>query len=265
MYTCPWCSKEIQGSGRAFGGHKTNCRSNPKYLDISNKRNKTVTKDREITYNNCEICQVLFCFKRIVGSKETKRFCSRACANSRSHSKETIEKITTGIHKFVEVTFPKIYKLCPVCGNSYYKNRKTCSAICGRKLSGPNISKSLKGLGKTGGWRNFGGSGLKGTYEGITYQSSWELAWIVYHLDHNISFRRCTEYFDYEFEGKQRKYYPDFYLDKEETYVEVKAYHSDLTKAKINSVPAKILLICGKNAMEPFLLYAINKGIKLTK
>ena len=99
------------------------------------------------------------------------------------------------------------------------------------------LSKSLKG--KTGGFKNFGGSGKKGTFEGYLYQSSWELIFIKYCLNNGIKFRRCNEHFDYVFEGKKHKYYPDFYLIDEERYVEVKGFPSKRTDAKIQSVRDK--------------------------
>ncbi len=95
-------------------------------------------------------------------------------------------------------------------------------------------SKSV--IGKTGGWRNFGGNGKKGMFEGFLYQSSWELEWIKFHLANKIPFRRCTEHFEYEFGGKIRKYFPDFYLINTNEYVEIKGFPSRQTDAKINAV-----------------------------
>jgi predicted nuclease of restriction endonuclease-like RecB superfamily len=96
-------------------------------------------------------------------------------------------------------------------------------------------SDSVKG--KTGGFRNFGGNGKKGICAGYVFQSSWEEVWIKYHLKHEIPFRRCTEYFEYEFDGKKRKYYPDFFLPETNTYVEIKGFWSQKTEAKIGAIP----------------------------
>lgn len=145
---------------------------------------------------------------------------------------------------------------CVVCGKFHQFNRSTCGKSCLKKYS------SIQLVGKSGGWRNFGGNGKSGTYNGHIYQSSWELAWIVYHLDHGIEFIRPTEYFEYEFEGKIRKYYPDFYLINNNEYVEVKGFWSENTEAKINSVLDKGLKITviGGNDITPYLEYYKTKA-----
>lgn len=47
-------------------------------------------------------------------------------------------------------------------------------------------------------------------YRGIHMDSSWELALWIYAEDHNETIEREPCYFEYEFEGKKYKYYPDF-------------------------------------------------------
>jgi len=54
--------------------------------------------------------------------------------------------------------------------------------------------------------------------------------------DHKIPFRRCTEFFEYEFDGKISKYFPDFFLENDQHYVEVKGFMSSRTLAKLKSV-----------------------------
>ena len=46
--------------------------------------------------------------------------------------------------------------------------------------------------------------GIKGWYKGFWCDSSWELAYVIYNLDHGIEFRRNTEKFEYEYCGKIR-------------------------------------------------------------
>lgn len=150
---------------------------------------------------------------------------------------------------------------CLICDKDFSpvrKTTKTCSKKCSMHLRYQDpkqrelTSDSVKG--KTGGWRNFGGNGNKGTYRGYVYQSSWELAWIHYHLENNIPFRRCTEYFEYVFEGKMRKYFPDFFLIDENRYVEVKGFESPLTTAKLASVPG--IKLVGRKEIQPMLDFA---------
>ena len=63
----------------------------------------------------------------------------------------------------------------------------------------------------------------------------WELEYAKY-LDRNdIEWRRPKEKFYYEFEGLKSGngyYIPDFYLVKEQIYVEIKGYETDKDRAK---------------------------------
>ena len=53
-----------------------------------------------------------------------------------------------------------------------------------------------------------------GTYKGIHCDSSWELAYVMYNLDHDIEFERCIDHFTYyDKNGKSHEYFPDFILN----------------------------------------------------
>ena len=112
-------------------------------------------------------------------------------------------------------------------------------------------------LSKCGGIKKGAGRGKHGWYKGYWCDSSWELAWIIYQLDHGVKFERNDIGFDYEFEGKKRKYYPDFRLT-DGTYVEIKGWLNDMTKAKIDQFVAPLLVITGK-LIEPYVKYVVCK------
>ena len=98
------------------------------------------------------------------------------------------------------------------------------------------------------------GRGKKGYYKGYWCDSSWELAYIMYNLDHNIEFERNYDMFDYVYEGKVRKYTPDFKQGGK--YREIKGHDWPMDLAKYPSVPG--LIILRYNDMEPYLKYAEN-------
>ncbi len=265
---CSWCNRDM-GPPRSRGAHRRNCKMNPNHAEIIDKisKNRKNRKNHKKEYETiCGICKCGAKIEsvRIKGNKTyVKNFCSRKCANSRVFTEEIRKKISAAL-----IIHAHLDKICPICNKSFpYRKSKTCSRECGIKLLqdpirkaeiGEKISKAVRG--KTGGWRNFGGNGLKGHYEGILYQSSWELAWLIYHLDHKIPFRRCTEFFEYEFDGKKSKYYPDFFLEDEQIYVEIKGFMCRRTEAKIKSVPLPIKVLM-KNEMKQFLSYAKAKGL----
>jgi hypothetical protein len=71
--------------------------------------------------------------------------------------------------------------------------------------------------------------------------STWELAWVIYQIEHNIEFVRNKEGFEYEYENKKFKYYPDFILCN--TYVEIKGWLSDKDKEKIKQFKGKLIVL----------------------
>jgi hypothetical protein len=117
------------------------------------------------------------------------------------------------------------------------------------------ISKTCK-LKKLGGYRKGSGRGKQGRYKGIWCDSSWELAWVIYHLDHNILFERNWKKFEYNFNGKIHTYTPDFKIKDE--FIEVKGYMTEQVQEKINQFPHKIKIM-GKNELKPIIEYVENK------
>lgn len=119
-----------------------------------------------------------------------------------------------------------------------------------------------------GGLRKGSGRGIKGSYKGYWCDSSWELAWVVYHLENGFAFERNNEGFEYSFNGKIKKYYPDFIMDGK--YYEIKGrggFNSldSQNKQKILQFKGDIVVFY-KKEMEPILQYCISKyGIDFTK
>lgn len=113
-------------------------------------------------------------------------------------------------------------------------------------------------LSKSGGYRYGSGLGKHGRYKGYKCDSSWELAYVIYNLEHNITFERNRERFQYRIDGKLHHYTPDFICDGK--YVEIKGYINEKWKAKVEQFPKdKTLLILYKTDMKPYLDYVVNK------
>lgn len=116
-------------------------------------------------------------------------------------------------------------------------------------------------LSKSGGYRKGSGRGKSGWYKGIYCGSTWELAFLIYHLDNNLNIKRCTEKREYVFEGKIHSYLPDFVTD--DGIIEIKGYISKNWEAKYNFNPdIKVLY---KKDIKKYLDYVHNKyGCDLT-
>ena len=97
------------------------------------------------------------------------------------------------------------------------------------KDSKENLSKIAKERG-LGGYVRGSGRGKKGWYKGFFCDSSWELAYVVYCLEHNISIQRNTEKRKYIWNNKEKNYIPDFIVDGK--LVEIKGWHTPEWEAK---------------------------------
>lgn len=175
------------------------------------------------------------------------RFCSRACSNKRKHSKETKKKIKKGVIKyFKENNKNREVKYCKSCGVSLSFNNN--SGYCKKHYQNTayfrnKISNALKKSSKVGGYREGSGSRLNGIYKGYRCDSTWELAYIIYLLDNDISFKRNTDKYKYiNKKGEERYYIPDFILE-DETIVEVKGPKDVNWENKLKHFPYKNKLI----------------------
>lgn len=123
------------------------------------------------------------------------------------------------------------------------------------------ISETMKQNPLSGGLRRGSGRGKKGWYKGYWCDSSWELAWVIFNLEHNIKFDRNNIGFEYEYKKEKRKYYPDFLIS--ETYYEIKGRRNfekldDENKEKIKQFKFNLKVLYEKD-MKPYISYVISK------
>lgn len=94
---------------------------------------------------------------------------------------------------------------------------------------------------------------------GYWCDSSWELAWVIYSIEHAVSFKKNNKKFQYIFKGETRSYTPDFELDNGD-FVEIKGYMTPQVEAKIAWFPQdKKLIILDKYSIQPILNYVVQK------
>lgn len=96
-----------------------------------------------------------------------------------------------------------------------------------------------------------------GTYKGFRCDSSWELAYVIFNLENDILFKRNTNKFEYIFQGKIKKWIPDFILN-DGTFVEIKGYLGEEAKAKISNFKFPLIVLHNKE-IQPYLDYVIKK------
>jgi hypothetical protein len=187
--------------------------------------------------NKCENC-----------GEDTKnpKFCSRSCSASynnknRKHSQETKDKIGRSLKGWQTISGGKIkpetfyiMQICPICKNeiiiettapSSISKTKTCSDKCFRTLLSIKTIES-----GCGGFREGSGRSIGGYYKGIYCHSTYELIFLVYHLDIGTKIKRSKKQIPYSYESKNHIYYPDFEIDGK--LVEIKGFYNDVVGVK---------------------------------
>ncbi len=138
-----------------------------------------------------------------------------------------------------------------------FKNKIKKGEIIPNMLGKKHSPETILKLKLNGGYRKGSGRGKSGWYKGYWCDSSWELAFVIYNLEHNIKFERNKEGFEYEFENIKHKYYPDFILE-DKTYVEIKGIIDEKNKAKILNFKYTLKII-DKINIKPYLKFVIDK------
>lgn len=255
---CKWCNEIITVEKQInFASHVASCKMNPNYAKRIEKLKSTkgILKKERIT----QIKECLKCGNKFevtpratdVKRNKVKSHCSRSCANSRPMTEEKRLKISNSMKISEKKYIPEKGRyvnefVCLKCGKPgfdkrYKKNRKY-HLECWLSISG--------GI-KIGSSRS-----KKGWYKGYWCDSSYELAYLIYNLDHGIKIERNVTGFDYTFDSKQHLYYPDFIVNGK--YIEIKNFRSKLTDAKLSFFPYDIEIYYS-DTIEPFLNYVKSK------
>ena len=228
-------------------------------IDYNKIKNEYLLQQKQLEENKILYCEN--CGKVIDGSYGSGRFCNRHCATiyGNTHrpkrSAESKKKTSISVKNSIKCQIAaersrKIYH-CKYCNKEFsisdirdINGRLYCSKECKHKYLSEH----------TGGYRQGSGRGKQGWYKGIHCDSSWELAYLVYHLDHNLYIERCKEKRQYVWNNKQHTYYPDFITD--DGIIEIKGYSTDQWKSKEEqNHDVKVLY---KDDMKLYLDYVIN-------
>lgn len=182
------------------------------------------------------------------------QFCSKACKNN--NSQRNHERLCKSNPNKQEPT--KVFgKRSKPGGNKYTKAAKlglpkpVVSDETREKISSANKSRSkelTQSIGekssktilekaKNGEWHVSLAKNMHYNYQGVDLHGTWELRLAMYMDDNKITWWRCDDIFEYEFDGRTLSYQPDFYLPKFDLYIEVKGYATEKDFAKWNQFP----------------------------
>ena len=276
-HICKYCGKEFE-SAKKLGGHVSHCIENPKFKLTISKIQQTRQENLNIT-NPIEnhICKCQYCGKEYQISYirhndfihgRYNKTCSKECAHKLTNQNTDLNLKNKKISLSMKGNIPynrsenfSYYKKCKYCGSIFdirLRNSKSifCCDDCKNKYMHNKLSEHAKNM-------NFGGyhpNSIKkhhhGNYKGIHCDSSWELAYLVWCLDHNIKIERCKEIRYYKLNKKLCKYLPDFVINDNEI-IEIKGYYDKTAKIKSEQNPdIKVLL---KDDLIEQLNYVITK------
>jgi hypothetical protein len=280
MYTCKYCGKEYTNRFSLLG-HLSHCSKNPNksrtkesWINLHKKSTETllernkryrelhpekyISKNFECSCIRCGRGYVVNTTEEKYNKGKYKKYCCKSCANTRKHSEETKNKIRLSIQSSEKYKASYIKSLkslkhytCKFCGSKFtIKDVRDigglvyCSSECKHKWLSQN----------TGGYRKGSGRGKSGWYKGIHCDSTWELAFVIYHIDHGLSIRRCTERRKYLYNGEEHIYIPDFVTDK--GIIEIKGYNTKQWEEKQRQHSDVIVL--HKDDIQPYIEYAIK-------
>ena len=219
-------------------------------------RNSTKSKKPKLV-ENCKKC-----LKNFETKWENQKFCSRSCANSytnslRERSEETNRKTAESVSKWREENpekallslknigkgknilypYPRTrlfgYRTCNCCSKKYWSttfDSKTCSPECARLNS---TYRKIVHL--------YEHNGIQ-----LKLESSWEVE-IASWLDGlNVKWERPKHIPWTDITGKNRKYFPDFYLNDFDIYVDPKnLYLIGKDEEKLQVIGKMVTLVYG--------------------
>lgn len=235
---CPYCNESIRTSG--FQKHINICKN----------------------FYESYVCKK--CGKLVTKRFGSGVFCSRKCANSRHCSEVVKQKISDGVKKadktkyynsienhkqFRKILYYNDPPKCIICGAILSYNKRynsTCSELCRRELIRRNALK-----------QRFHGNGKSGKYKHFWCDSTYELVFIIYCLEHNIDIKRNKKAYKYIYNNEIHKYIPDFIVDDE--LVEIKGYYTDLVDIKLRSVNDRFIKVLYKKDIQYCFDYVDEK------
>ena len=248
QHTCEKCGKimtEKFGSGRFCSRQCANSRVKSEESKL--KVSETLHNNALMLYNTNPV-NCVTCGNPLPYEKRHLNYCSKDC----------IPKPVRKVDR--ESKYYNSPRYCELCGSIIpyqHRHRTYCNDECRYKALSIKQRKNYK-EGKLD-HITVNHTYKYGTYKGVSCDSSWELAFVIYNIEHNINFiRNKTISFEYQYKGETHNFFPDFIVDG--TFVEIKNRHSELTDCKINDIPkdVKFKILYSKD-IKKYLDYVFDK------
>jgi len=216
---------------------------------------------------------ILYLYNIIIEVIKMNEFYCEYCGRKFGYKHHLIRHIKT-IHKILTYTFDEslLYK-CKYCNMLFNKKylgyhvahecdknpnylinkqkmingSKKKIGICLSEEHKEKIKKTISKKIKDDTWHTSFAKHRTFEYNGIKFHGMWEVQFAQYLDRKNIQWRRPNESFLYKFEEKYRRYIPDFFIEDEQCYYEIKGYVTEKDIAKWTQFPLKLKILTGED------------------
>ena len=215
---CKYCGKECKNLN-SLKQHECRCKQNPNRI-INDEYRQKISKSNKLTslikkQNKYKPVTQIQKEKKIEEYNKNPKLCLQ-CG----------KPLTYQQYKYNQKFF------CHKCSNQNKETRPSRTDESRRKTS-ESMRISLMNGNTT--VCNYNKKYKQGWYNGVHCDSSYELVYLIYCLDHNIDIKRCDKIYEYSYKDSKHLYFPDFIINNN-TIVEIKGYHNELVDIKTNSV-----------------------------
>lgn len=254
FYVCE-CGKEFE-KRKAFIGHCSRCEKHLGHKPTNNDNlgkwargnKKKNTKYKDKNYNEPGNCQ--YCGRKCKNQNALKQHEIRCKKNpdkidtSKSWNNGNRPAWNKGKSKETNKSVLKASKtLSKTLKTKYKEELKQGIKRKQPKWVKDKISASMVGKNIDSQEHNQMGTCKCGYYKDIFCASSYELAYLIYCLDHNIDIKRNKKSYRYKYKGKEHNYFPDFVIN-DKVLIEIKGKKSRIVNIKakaVNDLPIRIL------------------------
>lgn len=232
---CDKCTQTISSSN--FLRHREKCNGKINYWSIR--------RAGQLTINNSVDCK--FCLK-ILKNVNSRRNHERLCKQNPDKQSTTFQTDRDKIKKsklnysnqFTKARFLglPVPTVSSETRSKQSKNQKDKyqDPVYRQRIS-EKVSETVSKKLIEGNWHTYINV-KKVQYNGVKFDSSWEVKYAQWLDANNISWERCNKRFLYIFENVKRYYIPDFYLPTTNEYIEIKGYKIEKDCAKWAQFPS---------------------------
>jgi hypothetical protein len=213
---CQYCSKPAKSLNSKIQ-HEIRCVNNPTRLDMS--YNKFNFKNPTILPTPCIHCEKIY---------ETKIALSNHVRRCPKNPNRIMEVLTeTGRAKIKQTTIEQ--------------NKRQWQDTPTREKHRQSMRQAVENNPESYTSSNRGRT-KQIIVDGIKLQGQWEVDFYLWAKENGLDPKRPNKSFTYEWNGT-RTYFPDFYIESKDLYVEVKGYETDRDRAKWLHFPEKLRII----------------------